>query len=595
MRVAHIRLQWLITGWFVALALACAAVVPPFENPDEAPHFLYAHYLQQHGALPRIATLDEINNASTPAVRWAVQNHHPPLYYALAALVISPFSRSDLDSVLTTNPLIGRFGVQNQWALWLADASAGPAGTRGALLALRLVNIALGAAVLWLVHAAARLAFAPGGGALPLLAMFLAASSPAFILVCASASNDPLLILCFALGGWGCLIAWRRQALSPGVAALLAAAVVGAALTKLTGLALGVALAGGLLLGARLGRLTWQAALGWVLLAAVALLLGAGWWYARNQALYGDPFALAATQNVWQRPALLSLAEWPTELARIWHTLWVPAGLGNRLLPHPSWLLAAAAALALVAACGALRVLRCAPRDVQALAAWCAGVCALALAVVVWGTLRVDVSYGRLLFPAAVAFWPLAAYGLWGAAGRWAGLLAVPLALACLLMPLVYLPQAYPPLLRWQQAPADLLAFGWQTGSPTEGGFVPDGFVIEGARVRDRGQRVEVFFRGAQHANAAFSVALVDLADAAAPVRLSDLVQYPANTRTDTLVPGQLYSAIFHLPQPAAAPSDTAVLTLQVVSLAGEYASIALGAPDGSTHKTLTIPLPPAP
>jgi hypothetical protein len=594
MRILYVWLQWLITGWFVALALACAVIVPPFENPDEAPHFLYAHYLQAHGALPRIATLDEINNASAPAARWAVQNHHPPLYYALAALIISPLARDDPDSVLTTNPLIGRFGVQNQRALWLADASASPAGTRGALLALRLANVALGAAVLWLVHAAARLAFAPSGGALPLLAMFLAASSPAFILVCASASNDPLLILWFALGGWGLLLAWRRRALSAGLAALLATATVGAALTKLTGLALGLVIAGGLALGALRGCLGWRAPLGWALLAAAALLLGAGWWYARNAALYGDPFALAATQAVWQRPAPLALAEWPAELARIWQTLWVPAGLGNRLLPHPAWLLWAAAALVAAGGVGLLRALRRAPQDARALAAWCAGVCVVALAVVLWGTQRVDVSYGRLLFPAMVAFWPLLAFGLRGA-GRWTALLAAPLALACLLMPLAYLPQAYPPLLRWQQLPADIQAFGWQTGALAGETFVPDGFVLEGARVGHKGQRVEVFFRGAQPANAAFSLALVDLADPAAPARLSDIVQYPANTRTDTLALGQLYSAIFYLPPAAAPPSDAAVITLQVVSLAGDYTSLPMRAPDGSVHKTLTIPLPPAP
>jgi hypothetical protein len=70
----------LILAVYFVLAGVYALVTPIFEAPDEPAHFEYVRYIALHRALPvepRPAFPDHIQTAG-----------HPPLYYALGALVV---------------------------------------------------------------------------------------------------------------------------------------------------------------------------------------------------------------------------------------------------------------------------------------------------------------------------------------------------------------------------------------------------------------------------------------------------------------------------------------------------------------------------
>ena len=75
---------------FIALCLVNNITLPLFEAPDESSHFIYANTIATEKRLPDL-------NATLPSHE-VVQ---PPLYYALVALAIAPFDRSNLDGSRT--------------------------------------------------------------------------------------------------------------------------------------------------------------------------------------------------------------------------------------------------------------------------------------------------------------------------------------------------------------------------------------------------------------------------------------------------------------------------------------------------------------
>src|SRR5512138_114792 len=69
------RLFMLILIGYLALAFGFSIVNPLYESTDELHHFRYIRYLQEFHALPE-------QRADQPRI----QAHHPPLYYAIAAV-----------------------------------------------------------------------------------------------------------------------------------------------------------------------------------------------------------------------------------------------------------------------------------------------------------------------------------------------------------------------------------------------------------------------------------------------------------------------------------------------------------------------------
>src|SRR5512140_3362381 len=72
---------------FVVLALIYSFTVPLFEGPDEIWHYAFANHLASGGGLP----VFDMNQPAT----FLRNGAHPPLYYALIAVLIAPIDRAD--------------------------------------------------------------------------------------------------------------------------------------------------------------------------------------------------------------------------------------------------------------------------------------------------------------------------------------------------------------------------------------------------------------------------------------------------------------------------------------------------------------------
>ncbi|MEK7786262.1 MAG: hypothetical protein AAB658_12695, partial [Chloroflexota bacterium] len=82
----------------MALALSYSFANPPFEAVDEIRHFHYVRYLTLNQALPPVSAESSRE----------LQAHHPPLYYALAALITAPVqSEAGPDYTPPLNPFWG--------------------------------------------------------------------------------------------------------------------------------------------------------------------------------------------------------------------------------------------------------------------------------------------------------------------------------------------------------------------------------------------------------------------------------------------------------------------------------------------------------
>ena len=305
----------LLVGVFLGLAIFYAALVPPFEGADSGGHFGYIAYLRQQRALP------------TADAETAAFSHElilqPPFYYLLAA-VMTPSSAIEPGLQLNrVNPYY-RLGLSRR----ATYSSPGAPPTTLALWIARLVSIIGGAlAVLgtWLL-VRELLPHAPWAA---LAAASLVGFNPQFLFISASITNDAWPTGLTATAIWlaaRCALRGRSSAW----AWLGAGAVAGlAALTKYSGVVVALPFACFLLVYWRQAR--WRGTISAGLWALLGALLTGGFWYIRNQVLYGSPIPLAS---------LLALLpgvtrEHPASAAEIWaqmpvveHSYWGIYGYG---------------------------------------------------------------------------------------------------------------------------------------------------------------------------------------------------------------------------------------------------------------------------
>jgi len=392
------RALWALLAVFFFLATTYSVVTPLYEAPDEAQHYPFVRQLAMGGGLP-------VQDPAHPGP-WLQEGSQPPLYYALAALASRWADASDLEQVLRPNTRadigIARPDGNANYALHTASERF---PYRGAVLAIhlaRLFSVFLGALTVLFTYLLACDVLGTGGVALAAAA--LAAFTPQFLFLSGAVSNDNLVICLSTATLWLVLRLVRRPL--PLWRWGLAGLLVGlAALSKVSGL--------GLLAPAFLA-LTWAAwrrrsgrllFLGGAALAAVALLV-AGWWYARNVLLYGDPLGWNAMLAIIGRRAhTLSLREVWSEWPGFARSYWGVFGWMN--VPMPEWVYGVCEGIALVGAAGLLLALgrnlraRRLPEPEQAfrlllLAAWPVIVL---IGLVRWTSLT-TASQGRLLFPA---------------------------------------------------------------------------------------------------------------------------------------------------------------------------------------------------
>ncbi|HEU4752986.1 MAG TPA: glycosyltransferase family 39 protein, partial [Armatimonadota bacterium] len=243
-----------------ALGLAYTRATPVGENPDEGAHLQYIRVLATEHRLPQL----DLTRRREVTRDVNYEAHQAPLYYALAV----PFFQA-------------------------GQALAGEAGAgQGPRLLSILIGLA-GTALVWLLAREV----APERPALWGAAAAFAAFLPMRLAVNASVSNDALAEATASLA----LLVMVRMVKGAGSnrqATWLGAALGLALLSKSNAILLLPPALLALYLGARRGpespAQVWRRLLTTGGVTAGVLLLLAGWWFARNQALYGDPLGQKA-------------------------------------------------------------------------------------------------------------------------------------------------------------------------------------------------------------------------------------------------------------------------------------------------------------
>lgn len=267
---------------FVALAAAYSVAVPAYETNDEPWHYMYVRGLALGRGLPVQRPGD--------ARYVPEEGHQPPLYYLLAAplLQLSGLDRFEVVAVENPDPL----RRPNRYLHPVPGERFPYAGAVRGLHLVRLLSVALGALAVVFIYLAARVAL-PASPPVPVAVAALAATVPQVVFVHAGVTNDALATLIGSGLFWSLLRVLRAEPL------IRRAAVIGlwfglGLLTKHAFLALAPAVALALLWAP--GPL--QTRLRAIAIAAGLALLIAGWWYARNTLLYGDPLAMALQREM---------------------------------------------------------------------------------------------------------------------------------------------------------------------------------------------------------------------------------------------------------------------------------------------------------
>lgn len=455
----------------VIVAAACvlylvnSAVTPLFEASDELWHYPMVHTLATGNGLP-VQRKDQ-TDADAP---WRQEGSQPPLYYAVAALAMAPFDATNWRELRRVNPHAD-MGVPtrdgNANAILHTPTEAFP--WRRAALAVRVarwVSVAMSTATVLFVYLAARELLPGRRRAARLGATILAAATPMFAFISGAINNDNAAVLFSTVGLWWALRLLRRNDVSPRAALIAGALTACAALSKASGLGmLGLFAAAAICAPIAHGEtrrpagLKWSAArvaiFGAVMTAVVAAL--AGWWFVRNQQLYGDWLGWNAFLDVVGR------RDAPATLEQLWSEregfVWAYWGVfGTLNVVYPAWVydgLNAGVAVALVGCVvGLARSFR---RSAQpavaepgattsvARAQWLVALfyAALIFAGLLRWTALTPASQGRLMFPVIGVISTVVAYGLWRLDRRLIAVGAAAMVALSALTPFVIIAPAY--------------------------------------------------------------------------------------------------------------------------------------------------------
>lgn len=337
--------------------------------------------------------------------------HHPPLYYVLGSLAISWIDSSDFDQMLRPNPhfVWAENDGSNGWNVMLHfGQDAFP--WQGAILALhvmRWVSVVLGAVAVLAVYNVTHYLL-PKHRWAPLGAASLVAFNPSFVFMSSTVHHDVLLAAIFSLGFW-----WAVRVVSVPmrmhdlwIGGLLAGA---AALTKLSGASLVAVMGLALLLKGWASR-SWKKTIKQISLLLGVALIVSGWWFIRNQVLYGDPlgwqmFLSIYHFNVRQTPYTWYLF-WNEFIPQLGRTFWGTFGFMHITFPEISrypWLVTGVAALGLgVAIIRRIRRLRLTPQ-LFACVVVTAGLALIFTLVARYSFTFAGGGHARYLFPAAPA------------------------------------------------------------------------------------------------------------------------------------------------------------------------------------------------
>jgi hypothetical protein len=312
---------------YLVLALWYSLASPLYEPTDELRHFRYVRHLVAFRELP-------VQGAGARA-----QSHHPPLYYALGALTIRWVP---IPEEVYYEPPGNPYWGYRYWEVsddnknqYIHGAQERPP-FRGIVLGVYLVRwltMLMGAGAVWLTYCLG-LEIASG---VPLLATggaALVALNPQFIYLSGAVNNDVPAALCSAAVMLVCVRVLRR---GPRFQTDVVLGVL-LGLALLTKFNLLVLL--GLVLLVHLIA-AWRTRSAWVfirggLVTVVLVVLIAGWWFWRNQVLYGDLTGVNKVNELWAgtEPSESWWSLWQS-LPYLWSSLWGRFGFGQVPLPQP--------------------------------------------------------------------------------------------------------------------------------------------------------------------------------------------------------------------------------------------------------------------
>jgi 4-amino-4-deoxy-L-arabinose transferase-like glycosyltransferase len=385
---------------FIVLATYYNASNPLFESPDELQHAAYAVWLADEHSLP---VLDP--EQPGPLGQESAQ---APLYYWLVATSLGRLPHRTAENLAVLNPHanIGdplRPGNKNRVLHDMEQERWPYEGTTLFVHLARALSSILAAGTLWAIYRLGRIAF-PDRPGVALGMMALVAFTPQVLYLSSSVSNDNLVIL---IASWVLVLlaAFLRLPRLPalGQVGMMGVLLGLAVLAKLSGVLLWPLVAGVMLWLAWRGRDVCGLAKAGLLCFAVALAI-CGWWFVRNQLLYGDitaSQALAAALGGPRQDLSSSLGGILGEFRGFRYSLWALFGWFNILAPDSFYLIVDAMTVVGVLGFG-LFVIRSLPhyprptRDIiLMLFVW---LCLIAAGVLRWAVLIS--SQGRLAFPA---------------------------------------------------------------------------------------------------------------------------------------------------------------------------------------------------
>ncbi|RMG73852.1 MAG: phospholipid carrier-dependent glycosyltransferase, partial [Chloroflexi bacterium] len=528
------RIAYCILVVFAILAGSYGRAMPPFESADEAPHFLYSHHLLIDKKLPRILSRQVIAQQTDPTRAWSIETHQPPLYYMIGALLISPTKRDDLTAYLRPNEAIFTMNItEHNPNKWLHPPGIYEGDTHIALWILRGFSILLGMVTLWCVYQTGRLIFEDDW--LPVISMGLVAFIPTFLSISASVNNDNLVTTLYALGVYWSLRLWKKLQIrwqDTLVLSLILSAII---LTKLTGASLYVVVFGALMWGVHRGYYARRDALRLAGVVVIVSFVLAGWWYLRNWQLYGDPLAFGATRSIWGREYEIAATsgDWLAELLRIGKSFWMMVGHLHEPVYGPTWVYIYVGFITIIGLFGLIRYKFCRQDTLILLV----GVCGLLIAVLLMGTRSIDISYGRLLFPALVAFAPLMVAG-WSHLLTRLGtmILLFPLILIAVTAPSIVISRAYSPLEPFSALPEDIPLIGAESGNLRLLAYEVQQMVLN----PNDTMTIDLYLRGSHPDN---PMLMLTALDSVTNERLGFTGVFPGMAATDSLDPDQLYKA----------------------------------------------------
>lgn len=333
---------------FLVIGFAYSVVNPLHEATDELRHYRFIQHIIQRRSLPI--------QGEGGGLACTVQGHHPPLYYATAALLTFWI---DTGRDVCTEPPGNPFWAYRYWEVGRDNKNQylhGPDETfpwRGEALAAhlaRVVNLFFGAITVWLTWATARVIW-PSRPALAAGSAAIVAFNPMFLYLSAAINNDVVAAAAGAAVIYACVrLLHDERGLTPRWGVWL-------------GLLYGIALMSKFNLAAIIVVI--EAAVTWVAwrrgqwrqwLVANLIMIGiagllAGWWFVRNQILYGEPTGFERLTELWGvRDPRTSFQLAVSELPYAWTSLWGRFGYGQ--IPLPSWIYISLLGMLLLSAAG---------------------------------------------------------------------------------------------------------------------------------------------------------------------------------------------------------------------------------------------------